>query len=114
LKFLGAKIASPRRKFTTTLRLSGWPPRDLHAQTVYGIDGTKVTPTRSNWRRQPFELLLGYRIESSDYAARTGVRVTYEVKGKTYQVTMPSVLAACPPKDNQQKCGDRSMNESGS
>src|SRR4051794_14601997 len=31
LRFLGAKVASPQRRYTTTTRFAGWPPRGVQA-----------------------------------------------------------------------------------
>jgi hypothetical protein len=98
LKFLGASIAEPRRKYTTTQETSGWPPTDLAAHNVVPAVGAAIKPLAKTWHRQGYELLLGYRIERSDYSVRAGVRITYRVGQKTYEATIPSLLVMCPPK----------------
>lgn len=109
LQFLGAKVASPRRQYTTTNEFNGWPPRDIRASFVLDAGGQSVSPTAGNWHRQPYELLLGYRVISTDFAVRTAVRVVYESAGKTYQQDFPSLIAVCPPSEDLQKCGNQAF-----
>lgn len=107
LRFLGARLVSPHRKFTDFLRADDWPPSNLPARKLYGIHDVVVTPNRSNFHHEPYQLVLGYEVISSEFAVRRGVRVRYEAGGKTYEVMMRNQIAACPPGMDQRVCMDR-------
>ena len=111
LTFLGAKVASPERQYTTTTKFAGWPPHGLKAKGVEDAAGKTITPTSKNWHQQPYELLLGYRVNADSLSTRTGVRVVYKVGDKTYQVTMPSLVTTCPTDQDLQACGDKAFKE---
>lgn len=109
LKLLGAKVASPERAYTTTTRFSRWPPRAVHAMRITDAVGQTITTASINWHKQPFELLLGYKVMSSEYGVRSAVRVVYTSGGNAYQALLPSLLAACPPHQDLGTCGDRAF-----
>jgi hypothetical protein len=48
--------------------------------------------------------LLGYRIRGQDLGARTGIRITYEVAGTTYETTVPAGLITCPKGESSRAC----------
>lgn len=111
LQYLGAKVASPQRRYTTTTRFEGWPPRGVHAKAVSDAIGHVITPETKNWHGQPFELLLGYKVVSPEYGVRTGIRIVYREGGKTYQAVLHSILAACPTRQDLEACGDHAFDE---
>jgi len=111
LRFLGAEVASPHRRYTTTTSFKGWPPSGVHAKAIDDAAGHVITPQTANWHGQPFELLLGYKVVSPELGVRTGIRVTYRVSGTTYQAVLHSILSACPTSQDLEACGDAAFDE---
>jgi hypothetical protein len=104
LRLLGAMIADPQRRFTTQQIFEGWPPRHPGAARVLDAVGQTVTPARMNWHKQPYELLVGYRITAPTFAVRENLRVVYTSEGRTYVANMTAKLVLCPPGGNLTRC----------
>jgi hypothetical protein len=104
LRFLGAKLASPHRRTTSTQWVPSWPPKNFAARSIVDAAGSIIHPASRTWHKQSYELLLGYRVLTANYATRTSVRVTYEVGGETYEATIPNILVTCPQHQNQTGC----------
>jgi hypothetical protein len=104
LEFLGAKVVGPHRRYTSTQWAPGWPPEHFKASSVVDAVGATLRPSFRTWKKQAYELLLGYRVRGAAYGVRSGVTVTYRVGGQQYEATIPSIIVTCPPHAGQTKC----------
>lgn len=103
LRFLGARLASPRRELTTTDYLPRWPPSQAwHAQAITQAVGVPISPIKETWHQQGYEVLLGYHVLKQGYGVRTEIRVIYEIDGTRYAATLPSRLVTCPSSQDRQ------------
>jgi hypothetical protein len=103
LEFLGARLAGPGRRSGATQILSGFPPHDRPLGDVSAAENAVVEP-QSRTGIKGYELLLGYRIRGQDVGARTGIRITYEVAGRTYETTVEAGLITCPKGEPSTTC----------
>lgn len=104
LHFMGAKLVGPHRRYTSTQWAPGWPPVHFQASSVIDPVGATLKPSFRTWKKQAYELLLGYRVRGSGYGVRSGVTVTYQVGGEQYATTIASIIVTCPPHANQDRC----------
>jgi hypothetical protein len=104
LQFLGAKVVGPHRRYTSTQWAPGWPPVHFKARSVIDPAGATLRPSFRTWKKQAYELLLGYRVRGASYGVRSGVTVTYRVGGQQYEATIPSIIVTCPPHTGQDRC----------
>ena len=107
LEYLGASLALPSRRYTTSEEMPGYPPRVPGSTTAPAV-GHTILPTRRTERRQGYELLLGYRATRDGNAVRGDVRTTvtvdYTVSGTRYRIVMPAQLFPCPKGASQGTC----------
>jgi hypothetical protein len=104
LEFLGAKLVGPHRRYTSTQWAPGWPPEHFKASSVIDPAGATLRPSFRTWKKQAYELLLGYRVLKAAYGVRSGVTVTYRVGGHQFESTISSIIVTCPPQARQTKC----------
>ena len=104
LELLGAELVGPRRRYTSTQWSPGWPPRHFRAGSIVDPVGATLQPSVRTWKKQAYELLLGYRVRGDGYGVRSGVTVTYRVGGRQYETTIASILVTCPPRASQDRC----------
>lgn len=104
LQFLGAKLVGPHRRYTGTQWAPGWPPVHFQASSVIDPVGATLLPSFRTWKKQAYELLLGYFVRGAGYGVRSGVTVTYRVGGQQYEATIPNIIVTCPPHANQDRC----------
>ena len=104
LEFLGAKVVGPHRRFTSTEWAPGWPPVHFKASSVIDPVGATLRPSFRTWKKQAYELLLGYRVLRPAYGVRSGVTVTYRVGGQQYETTIANIIVTCPPHGRQSTC----------
>jgi hypothetical protein len=104
LEFLGARLVGPHRRYTSTQWAPGWPPEHFQASSVIDPVGATLQPSFRTWKKQAYELLLGYRVLKPTYGVRSGVTVTYRVGGQQYETTIASIIVTCPPQARQTKC----------
>jgi hypothetical protein len=104
LEFLGAKVVGPHRRYTSTQWAPGWPPEHFQASSVIDPVGATLRPSFRTWKRQAYELLLGYRVLRPSYGMRSAVTVAYRVGGRQFESRIFSIIVTCPPDTNQEKC----------
>ena len=114
LELLGARLVSPRRAISSSYGPMPWPPTTANhegAAWVRKAEGLRGEPGRDTYRENGYQLVLGYRITSAAFAARTGVRVTYRVGGTTYRTTLRDGIALCPGTGDaaEEACLDRAL-----
>lgn len=110
LEFLGAKLVGPHRRYTSTEWAPGWPPVHFKASSIADPVGATLRPSFPTWKKQAYELLLGYRVLRPVYGVRSGVTVTYRVGGRQYEATIANIIVTCPPHARQIKCLRRGFN----
>jgi hypothetical protein len=104
LEFLGARLVGPHRRYNSTQWAPGWPPEHFKASSVVDPVGATLRPSFRTWRKQAYELLLGYRVLRPAYGVRSAVTVTYRVGGRQFESRIFSIIVTCPPHTNQEKC----------
>lgn len=105
MRFLGAKIAGPTRKYAAWSRLPGYPPSEKALGPLTDAEGASIRARDQTQQRMGYELLLGYEIVADDQiAARTEVQVTYQVGDRTYLWTSPAALVYCPEDEDPDIC----------
>ena len=79
-------------------------PGGLLGELGHHPAGAVLWPSFRTWKKQAYELLLGYRVRGAGYGVRSGVTVTYRVGGQQYHTTIASIIVTCPPQANREQC----------
>jgi hypothetical protein len=103
LDFMGAQIVGPKRKYGATQIFNEYPPQDRSLGEIVPAVGAVLQP-RAETGIEGYELLLGYRIRAGALGARTGIRITYEVNGKTFETTIEAAIITCPAGQSSATC----------
>lgn len=99
MQFLGARIGLPGRPDDFNQHMRGYPPRAVPARYQQDLDGTVLEPGKT------YMLILGFKVIDPDAVGhRTGLTVSYESGGHSYQTTLPAGLVSCPPTISEKRC----------
>ncbi|MFY9915806.1 MAG: hypothetical protein WAK18_14140 [Nocardioidaceae bacterium] len=106
MKFLGAMVAGPGRKFGAKQLFHRYPPPP-HTNGLGSVEpaiGAVLQPTTGP---DSYELLIGFRYIADTFAARSTVIVSYTVDGKRYRADLHARWVTCPTTMTNDECSAR-------
>lgn len=94
LRFLGARIAGPARRYTAVQTFPVFPPERESLGPLADAVGAVLQPEASGGRKG-YELIIGYEVISDSYGARDGIEVAYRVGDERYREFISAGLVVC-------------------
>lgn len=91
IEVLGLLHAGRQRKIGSIQLSPGFPPQNREFGPLGPLEGVRVPPGRLG-----VELLIGYRVDEDEFAARTGLRIRYHRGEARYVADFPAGIAFCP------------------
>lgn len=93
----GVRTFTPTPEHTPIISVDSYPPPASEVPDALApVDGYAVETPCSNGPREPYtELLVGLAVRGDDGGGWKGIKVTYEVHGRTMTVTLDHDLLIC-------------------